>query len=495
MTPHSGLFSRLQRLPRSLLFGGIFFGLCVGGLFGPIEETLAQVRVNRKHTKTPLGPFPKEVQESAVLSPDGRHLAYIKKADGKMQVVLDGKEMPPLDRAAALTFSPDSQQLAYVAGEGAEWFVVVGDRPQNRYSRVGEPVFSPDSKHLAYVALLPDKKRTVVIDGQPGRTWDEIFDGLLVWSPDSQQLAYGARQGDPWFVVAGQQQYGPYAYLGSATGLVWSPDGRLGFAVLEGNKWTFVLQGQKLQTWDNLAEAVFSPEGKRLAYMAQKEGKWSVVLDGQAQQPFDALAEGSLLFSPDGKHLAYAARTGRKWSVVVDGTAPKNLYDSIGQMLFSPQGGRLAYVAQTEGRERVVMVSLTPSDPKSKQGSSPPEHKEDRLWDAVGDGSLVFSPNGRRFGYIARSGGARFAVVDGRRKTRYDMVGYLTFTPDSRLFVYAATEAGKTFTVVDEAESEARYQEIWLPPGRPLLVDPKKKQIHFIAVEKDAAFLVEEQIE
>jgi hypothetical protein len=113
----------------------------------------------------------------------------------------------------------------------------------------------------------------------------------------------------------------------------------------------------------------------------------------------------------------------------------------------------------------------------------------------VGDGSLVFSPNGRRFGYIARSGRARFVVVDGRRKARYDMVGYLTFTPDSRLFLYAATEAGRTFTVVDEAESEARYQEIWLPPGKPLLVDPKKRQFYYIAVEKDTAFLVEEQID
>jgi len=486
MPNNSSLLRRMQSWSRTLLFGGIFFGLWVGGLFGPIEETSAQVRVNRKHTKTSLGPFPKEVQDSAVISPDGRHLAYIKKTDGKMQVVLDGKDLPTFDRAAALTFSPDSQQLAYVAGQGAEWFVVLGDQPQNRYSRVGEPVFSPDSKKVAYVALLTDQKRTVVVNNQPAKTWDEIFDGLLVWSPDSGRLAYGVRQGDQWFVVAGDQQYGPYSYLGSATGLVWSADGRLAFSVLEGKQWTLLVDGQKQKTYDNLAQVVFSPDGKRLAYMAQTGQKWRVVLDGQEQTAFDALGEGTLLFSPNGKHLAYTARTGARWCVVVNGVVPKDSYDGVGQMLFSPQGDRLAYVAQTEGRERVVMVSL---------GPGPPEHKEDRLWDAVGDGSLVFSPNGRRFGYVARSGRARFVIVDGRRKARYDMVGYLTFTPDSRLFVYAATEAGKTFTLVDEAESEARYNEIWLPPGRPLFVDPKKKQIHFIAVEKDTAFLIEEQIE
>ena len=468
------------------LLVGIFFGFLAGTLLEPIQQASAQIRVNRKHTKTPLGPLPKEVRESAVISPDGRHLAYIKKVDGKMQVVLDGKELTPFDRIAALTFSPDSQQLAYVAGQGGEWFVVLGQQPQNRYARVGEPVFSPDGKSLAYVALLPEQKRSVIVNNQPGKPWDEIFDGLLVWSPDGSRLAYGARQGQGWFVVTGQQQYGPYSYLGSATGLVWSGDGRLAFSALEGKQWLLLLDGQKQKAYDNLAELAFSPDGKRLAYMAQSGPQWRVVLDGQEQPPFDALGEGTLLFSPDGKHLAYAARSGSKWSVVVDGLAPKNSYDSIGQMLFSPRSDQLAYVAQIEGRERVVMVSLA---------GGKPEHKEDRLWDAVGDGSLVFSPNGRRFGYIARSGRARFVVVDGRRKARYDMVGYLTFTPDSRLFLYAATDAGRTFTVVDEAESEARYQEIWLPPRKPLLVDPKKRQFYYIAVEKDTAFLVEEQID
>jgi len=476
----------LFRVSKCLLSGGCFFGLLVGAVLGPIQQASAQIRVNRKHTKTPLGPLPKEVRESAVISPNGRHLAYIKKAEDKMQVVLDGQEQPAFDRIAALTFSPDSQQLAYVAGQGAEWFVVLGQQAQNRYARVGEPVFSPDGKNLAYVALLPDQKRTVVINNQPGKTWDEIFDGLLVWSPDGSRLAYGARQGEGWFVVAGPEQYGPYSYLGSATGLVWSTDGRLAFSVLEGQQWVLIIDGQKQKAYDNLAELAFSPDGKRLAYMAQSGQQWRVVLDGQEQPAFDALGEGTLLFSPDGKHLAYAARSGSKWCVVVNGVVPKNTYDSIGQMLFSPQSDQLAYVAQMEGRERVVMVRLA---------GGKVEHQEDRLWDAVGDGSLVFSPNGRRFGYIARSGWARFVVVDGRRKPRYDMVGYLTFTPDSRLFLYAATDAGRTFTVVDEAESEARYQEIWLPPAKPLLVDPKKRQFSYIAVEKDTAFLVEEQID
>lgn len=485
----------MKKTVLALEAGGKMRGWVVGALAlsvvswaGPksIQPAQAQVRVNRKHIKTFLGPFPSEVRDSALISPDGRHLAYIKKTDDKMQVVLDGKQLGSFERVAALTFSPDSQQLAYVAGQGTEWFVVLGTQPHSRYSRVGPPVFSPDSTKLAYVALLPDQKRTIVINNQPGKTWEEIFQGLLVWSPDSSRLAYGARQAEQWFVVAGDEQYGPYGYLGSATTLVWSPDGRLAFSVLEGNQWTLVVSGQKLTTYENLAEVVFSPDGKRLAYMAQKGQKWHVVLDGQEQAPFDALGEGTLMFSPDGKHLAYAARLGTNWAVVIDGIVPKNTYQSIGQMLFSPQSDRLAYVAQTQAGEQVVMVSFH---------GGKVHHQEDRLWDAVGDGSLIFSPNGRRFGYIARQGRARFVVVDGRRKPRYDMVGYLTFTPDSRQFLYAAVDGARTFTVVEEAESETRYEEIWLPPGQPLFVHPHKRQFHYIAVEKDVAFLVEEQLD
>ena len=112
----------------------------------------------------------------------------------------------------------------------------------------------------------------------------------------------------------------------------------------------------------------------------------------------------------------------------------------------------------------------------------------------IGGGSLVFSPNGRSLGYIARSGRARFVVIDALRKSRYTMVGYLTFSPDGRHHAYTALDKTGAFTVVDGREAAHRYESIWNPPGANLLFDYRDR-FHYIPLKKGAAFLLEANIE
>ncbi len=85
----------------------------------------AQTEINRRYTETSLGPFPPEVRESAVLSPDGRHLAYVDSSDGP-GVVLDGKPQPVYDRVTGASVQPDGAQLAYAAQRGGRWCIVAG---------------------------------------------------------------------------------------------------------------------------------------------------------------------------------------------------------------------------------------------------------------------------------------------------------------------------------------------------------------------------------
>jgi hypothetical protein len=53
-----------------------------------------------------------------------------------------------------------------------------------------------------------------------------------------------------------------------------------------------------------------------------------VVVDGQAGPEYGGVAEGSLMFSPDGKRVVYVAGKGEKWVVVVDGQ-PGPEYDVV----------------------------------------------------------------------------------------------------------------------------------------------------------------------
>src|SRR5574340_1171734 len=69
----------------------------------------------RKHKETRLAPFPPEVRASAVISPDGRRIAYVQSVSGKQAAVVDGAEEAAYDRIEAVTFSPNSQWRAYAA--------------------------------------------------------------------------------------------------------------------------------------------------------------------------------------------------------------------------------------------------------------------------------------------------------------------------------------------------------------------------------------------
>jgi Tol biopolymer transport system component len=489
----------------------------------------AQVQVNRKHTETVLSPYSPDAKDLAlmtpeVMSPDGRHLAFVKglgkstpvrvarpgkralekNAYEQYQVVVDGKEQKVYAKVDGLIFSPDSQWLAYAASTGeGQWLVVVNGREEAVYKRVGMPVFSPDGKRLAYIALLADGTRAVVVNGKPGRAYDRTLPGgQIFFSPDGQHLAYGARRKENdverWYAVIDEKESPPLLYLGAATGIQFSPDGsRVAYAAMveaDGTAWNVIVDGQKQKIYQNIGDLAFSPDGKRLAYAGQERGgKWRLSVDGSEQKPYDTIAAGTLRFSPDGKTVAYAAKQGSQWMIVINNHEGKP-YDGVSDMVFSPNGKYLASIVQLGTTEMVVLNLLEKN-----------MFQEQAIFDRVGGGTLVFSPDSNRLGYIGRAGSRSFVVVAStavvkrgvsrqNRKRGYDMVGYLNFTPDSDHYVFAATSGDKAFTVVDDQEAAHRYQSIWNIQGTRLLFDSRKK-FHYLAVKDKNVYLVEEELD
>jgi Tol biopolymer transport system component/DNA-binding winged helix-turn-helix (wHTH) protein len=213
-------------------------------------------------------------------------------------------------------------------------------------------------------------------------------------------------------------------------------------------------------------EAVISPDGNYLAYVANETGGRGqsvrvrqVAAASNTQQlvaPAEGSAYGALVFSPDSQHLYYgAAQEGPRSPAlfrvpVLGGPAVKVLEDcSGGPVTFSPDGRQMAYLRGEFGGELTLFVA-----------------------DA--------------------SGGAERAVV---KRGGPDFLGLPAWSPDGKTIacVYGSTElyggsspalGVTTFQVSDGAErrvTEARWTDTrqfsWLPDGSGLVVSATEAEL------------------
>lgn len=430
--------------------------------------------------ETSLGKIQQGIfMESIVASSDGRRVAYAVKNDGKMFIVVDGKEGKRYDNLAIPMFSPNSQRIAYGATSGNKEIVVVDDQEGPPYDKImaGGPLFSYDSQRVAYVAERGDKQ-IVVVDGQEGQVYDGIGEDSLQFSPDSQRMAYAVtHQNNKMFIVVDEREGQLYDGIGEK-GLTFSPDSqRIAYTVFRDDKQLAVIDGQEGQFYDGIDGFMFSPDSQRFAYVGMhigaRDNKQVVVLDGKEEITYDAILKGSLLFSPDSKRLAYVAEHGDKKIVVVDGKEGQ-AYDEIGKnsLRFSTDSRRLTYVA-IQGDKSFIVV----------------DGQEGRSYDyeMIGEDALKFSPNSQRTVYIAGRGDDKFIVLDGREGKPYDEIFTSPFfSPDSLQVVYVAGEKGKQVVVINDQE-KAFYDAIRKDS---LVFSPDGQRVAYLALMGDKKILV-----
>lgn len=156
---------------------------------------------------------------AAVVSRDGRRVAYAAKRDDKKFVVIDGDEGPPYDDIWAICFSPDGRHVAYEAftgrGDEARQLLVVdgvAGPPGGGASRLS---FSPESRRVVY--RIDQEQRlnagpgaqAVVVNGVRGPWYDHVED--LTHSRHGEYLAYRAERGDRELVVVERAETPEYA--------------------------------------------------------------------------------------------------------------------------------------------------------------------------------------------------------------------------------------------------------------------------------------------
>ena len=243
----------------------------------------------------------------------------------------------------------------------------------------------------------------------------------------------------------------------------FSPDSkRLAYVARSGNKHFVVVDGKAGKGYDkikmlsdrvgslasarpnpssdfeirNSTSEIFGPDSKRIVYVACSGSKCFVVTDGEEGPSFDDIKSAGDIFSPNSKRVAYRGQSGEKWTVVIDGKQSEP-YTALrwGSLVFSPNSKHVAYVVDNYHNQFAVI-----------------DEKHSKLYS--GAQGLIFSPDSKRLAYIAMSEGNRFVVVDGKEGKIYDNVNMPIFSSDSKRVAYVATSSDKYFVVVDGNEGK-----------------------------------------
>ncbi|MEP6920353.1 MAG: hypothetical protein ABI967_04445 [bacterium] len=291
----------------------------------------------------------------------------------------------------------------------------------------------------------------------------------------------------------------------------FSPNGRrVAFVAGRGKKFLVVVDGKEGPEYDRISVGAprFSPDSRRVSYFAERGEKTYAVVDGIESKPFDYGSSDAPIFSPDSRRVIYMARHGQQTHVVIDGVEIVET-EYVGDPRFSKTGKKMTYVLVRNDQWRVVTDG---KEGKPYRGignniefSDDEKHvlyRADTLEGQmivvdgvetqgrpiIEENSYGFSPDGRHVAYIAwNSRDKQYVVVDNKNGKIYEDVGKPVFSPDSKHVVHAAWRAGKMIVVTDGAESEA-FDEVndyfqFSPDGKRMYYFAKRGNQQFLVVD------------
>jgi len=371
-------------------------------------------------------PAARAVQGPPVVSREGGHWACVCWIDRKYQVCHDGRLGTPYDSISSRTisFSPDGKRLAYVASssrpgnmmDSQEYFVLDG-RGGPAFKSIAETCyFSADGKHVAYIANSGEKTH-IVVDGQVGKPFPHMNVMAFRFSPDGTHWycsAYPMKSGGHGAVLIVDGEL-----ISEATGhnyetMVISPDRHLWYFSNSNKKYMLDHKAYEDPSGLKCTRPSYSPDGKRLALIAEDDQKRQlVIVDGKLGPAFTKIAKPGVLFSPDGARAAYVAEKGVGAMVAVIDDYISHRYAAIldGSLVFSRDGKRVGFVGRKSNYKNGAWVDGEPG----------PDYP------FVGPRSLVFSADSRSVAYTVATGPRpgpktrrEFVVVNGEPGPEFD---------------------------------------------------------------------------
>ncbi|MGQ0762354.1 MAG: protein kinase domain-containing protein [Acidobacteriota bacterium] len=220
VTRHSSAFESIsQSLRKPRISIGVFvlalvlLGLASWGAFHWLRKPATPFH-NMQVTK--LTNTGRSIQNGAIISPDGRYLAYVVDDDGRQSLVVSYQAtasnvvvVPPAEgRYHGLTFSNDGNYIYYVRRDRSDprllyQVPVLGGFSRKIMSNVTSPItFSPDGREFAFVRFDEIKGEYSLIIAQADGTAEKVLARRnntdvfsingLDWSPDGKMIAVPA---------------------------------------------------------------------------------------------------------------------------------------------------------------------------------------------------------------------------------------------------------------------------------------------------------------
>ena len=358
----------------------------------------------------------------------GASITAIVRADLERSGLFRGLEVPPLapqpTEAAKVNYAEWRSRLADALVLGS-----VAARPDGRFEvrfKLFDTVKQQDLSGIAYTLSKEQARATA------HRIADFVYEKLIgEKGVFSTRIAYVVKRGNRFELqIADADGLGEETALASFEPIispVWSPDGRrLAYVSFENKKpvvYVHSLLDGKRQVAANFrgsnSAPAWSPDGKRLAVCLSREGGSQIFIVNPDGSNVRRLTSSSAIdteprFSPDGQWIYFTSDRGGSpqiYRMAASGGEPQRVtfegsYNVTPRL--SPDGKMLAYITRNDGKFQVALLDLA-------------NRQTQIITDSDRDESPSFSPNGRMILLATVTGGRGVlsaVSADGRFKQR-----------------------------------------------------------------------------
>ncbi len=382
-------------------------------------------------------------------------------------VMANDQRGPLFDSIGGFVCSDDGKLWACIAKDpdshSGEWLLV--NHEKKGEPRHGRPFVSRDGSAFACQQTIRDEKTGFTQSQILGAgTEGPMFQAVEPAGFSARGLfAYKAFDGARFYVFAEGNRIGPYADVQE---LQWSPDGRrLAYVAAEAlsPERFAVIDGQKGPPATNVARLRFSADGMRAAYIATTKEGCRVVADGKPGSLYRHVQQ--LWFSGDALSVVSHVRLDGGWAIAVD-DRPGVAYDEVGPPVFNRNATIVAYAAR-RGAKSFAVVGGVESEPcdvvyrlvVGETSGAAYALMQGKTCVLVHNGHevrkgpsrpnhLAISADGASIAFSESHDGKVRIVSDGEPGEAFTAVDRLTFAPDGRTVVYTAHDGDQGFVVV-----------------------------------------------